>query len=225
MFLFGDVRYEFSVDLLKQNRAHRMKAPCILKIIRSVIAVPKLQWAKQRCQVEDVSSPGHMRMPLGLYDFALCACTLTSKAASCINQLPMMTLLSCKVLQIWGIFFLEFIWLHDSCLWKRARNLHPKRFTVVGNELPQEAPTNPVKSKQFTPQWTTLDHIYGVHWLHLTALISLIYSFRCAYRMLLMYDLHQTSRWCGRQALLFLPEPNSPRWNNDLLQVGKNRKD
>ena len=34
---------------------------------------------------------------------------------------------SCKVLQIWGFFSLEFIWLHDSCLWKRARNLHIKK--------------------------------------------------------------------------------------------------
>ena len=34
---------------------------------------------------------------------------------------------SCKVLQIWGFFSLEFIWLHDSCLWKRARNLHLRK--------------------------------------------------------------------------------------------------
>lgn len=71
-----------------------MKAPCILKIIRSVIAVPKLRWEKQRGQVEDVSFPGYIRrMPLGLYDFTLCKCTITSKAASFIDQLAMMTLL------------------------------------------------------------------------------------------------------------------------------------
>lgn len=125
---------------------------------------------------------------------------------------------SCKVLQIWGFFSREFIWLHDSCLWKRARNLHIKKVysrrqwsaTGSSNEScfeTRDLEDSNLKSKQFTPKWTTMDHMLcvGCTWLQRFQWCTFFVVHIERYWMLLMYDLHQTSRWCARPALLFSP--------------------
>ena len=79
-----------------------------------------------------------------------------------------------------------------------------------------------LKSKQFTPQWTTMDHMLcvGCTWLHrfqwctfFVADIERHWSMIC-----IKHQGDVQGKHC-----FFLPEPNSQRWNNDLLQVGKIR--